>query len=47
MAHAACLGCLVSTDSGHHKNPLEEPPLVAGTKLNLSNLLFIDIYDLI
>jgi len=44
MLHTICLACLVSTVSGHHKNPLEEQALVAGTKQSLSNLLFLDIY---
>jgi hypothetical protein len=46
MARTACLECLVSSVSGHCKNPLEEQELVAGTKQNLSNLLFLDIYGL-
>jgi hypothetical protein len=46
MAHITCLVCLVSTVSGHSKNPLEEAVLVVGSKQNLSNLLFLDIYDL-
>ncbi len=28
------------------KNPLEEQVLVAGMRQNLSNLLFLDIYDI-
>jgi len=46
MAPTACLVCLVSTVSGCSKNPLEEQVLVAGTKQNLSNLLFLDTYEL-
>ncbi len=44
MAHTACLACLFSTVSGHCKSPLEGKALVAGTKQNFSNLLFLDIY---
>jgi hypothetical protein len=42
MAPTACLVCLVITVSGCSKNPLEEEALVAGTKQNLNNLLFLD-----
>ncbi len=44
MACTACLVCLVITVSGCCKNPLKEQALVVGTKQNLSNLLFLDIY---
>ncbi len=44
MASTACLVCLVSTVSGWCKNPFKEQALVVGTKQNLSNLLFLDIY---
>ncbi len=40
MASTTCLGCLISTVSGRHKNPLEEQALVADKKQKLSNLLF-------
>ncbi len=46
MAHTACLVGLVSAVSGCRKNFMEEQALVAGTKQNLSNLLFLDIYGL-
>jgi hypothetical protein len=45
MACTACFVCLVSAVSCHRKNPLEEQALEAGTKQNLSNLHFLDIYD--
>jgi hypothetical protein len=45
MARSACLVCLVSSVSSCLKNPLEEQALAAGTKQNLSNLLFLDIYE--
>ncbi len=38
------LFCLVSTVSGHCKNPLEEQAPVLGIKHNLSNIIFLDIY---
>jgi len=44
MARTACLVGLVGAVSGCRKNPLEEQALVVGTKQNLSNLVFIDIY---
>ncbi len=44
MAHATCVVCLISSVSGRCKNPLKGQALVAGTKQNLSNLLFLDIY---
>jgi hypothetical protein len=44
MSGTTCLVSLVSTESGCCKNPLEEQVQVAGTKPNLSNLLFLDIY---
>jgi hypothetical protein len=40
-----CLVCLVSAVNGCRKNPLEEQALGEATKQNLSNLLFIDIYE--
>jgi hypothetical protein len=46
MAHTACLVCLVGTVCGC-KNLFEEQALVVGTKQNLSNLLFLDIYGLV
>jgi len=44
MARTTCLVSLAGTIGGCHKNLLEEHALVAGTKQNLSNLLFLDIY---
>jgi hypothetical protein len=46
MTHTVCLVCLASTVSGWSKNPLKEQALVAGTKQNLNNILFLDIYDM-
>jgi hypothetical protein len=40
MVHITFLVHLVSTVSGHHKNALGDQVLLAGTKQNLSNLLF-------
>jgi hypothetical protein len=45
MASTACLVCLISSVSGRCKNALEKQALVVGTKQNLSNQLFLDIYD--
>jgi hypothetical protein len=45
MARTACIVSLVSSVSSCLKNPLEEQALVEGTKQNLSNLLFLDIYE--
>jgi hypothetical protein len=44
MSHATCHVRLVSTVNDCRKNPLEEQALVAGTKQNLSNLVFFYIY---
>jgi len=44
MASTVCHVCLVIAVSGCCKNPTEEQALVAGTKQNLSNLLFLEIY---
>jgi len=44
MSHATCHVRLVSTVNDCRKNPLEEQALVVGTKQNLSNLIFLDIY---
>ncbi len=47
MACTACLVCFISTVNGRSKkreNALEDVALVAGTKQNLSNLYYLDIY---
>ncbi len=53
MARTACLVCFISTVNGRSKkkekekaNALEDVALVAGTQQNLSNLYFLDIYEL-
>jgi len=45
MARTACLVCLVPSVSGRPKNALKEAALAAGTYQNLSNQLFLDIYE--
>jgi hypothetical protein len=45
MAHTVCLVCLVSTVSGCRKNTLRRASASRGHITNLSNLLFLDIYE--
>ncbi len=49
MACTACFVCFISTANGCSKkkeNSLEDVARVAGTHQNLSNLYFLDIYEL-
>ncbi len=49
MVRTACLVCIISTINGRSKkkaNALEDVAQVAGTQQNLSNLYFLDIYEL-
>jgi len=43
MAHTACLVCLVSTVSDHHKNALARPSISCRYKTKLEQSTFLQI----